>query len=219
MSIMHIVSINVGLPRTVEWRGKLVSTAIFKAPVAGPLTMEGYNLVGDQQADLSVHGGEYKAIYAYPAEHYAFWRAELPGVALGWGNFGENLTVEGLREEEVFVNDIYAVGTALLKVTEPRVPCYKLGIRFNDAQMTKRFLHSRRSGWYFAIERPGTIVAGDAISLVERREPSISMAEMFHLYGFAPDDKTLLERMVATPDLSPVWLAYAERQLANAGQG
>jgi MOSC domain-containing protein YiiM len=214
---MRIISLNVGLPRTVEWRGKQVSTAIFKAPVEGPLTLEGYNFVGDQQADLSVHGGHYKAVYAYPAEHYALWREELPGVDLGWGNFGENLTVEGLREEEVLVNDVYAIGTALLKVTEPRVPCYKLGIRFNDPQMTKRFLQSRRSGWYFAIERPGVIAAGDTISLVQRSEGSISVAEMFHIYGFAPDDTTLLERMVATPDLSPVWLAYGLRQLGREG--
>jgi MOSC domain-containing protein YiiM len=212
---MRVISVNVGRPQVVDWHGRQVSTAIFKSPVAGPVPVQADNLVGDEQADLSVHGGPYKAIYAYPAEHYGYWRAELPDVELSWGMFGENLTVEGLAEQDLLVGDIFAVGSALLRVSEPRVPCYKLGLRFNDAQMVKRFLHSRRSGFYFSIAQAGTIEAGDSISLVQRAADSVSIADMFRVYGFEPDDLATFKRMAALPELSDAWRSFAMQKIAK----
>src|SRR5262249_7125240 len=141
MATMHVVSVNVGLPREVEWFGRTVRTAIFKEPVEGKLALRTLNLDGDRQADLTVHGGAEKAVYVYPAEHYEFWRKELPATEFTWGMFGENLTVSGLREAELSIGDRLLVGSAELVVTQPRVPCYKLGVRFNRADMTKRFYH------------------------------------------------------------------------------
>jgi len=153
---MKIVSVNVGLPREVSWKGRTVQTAIFKEPVAGAVTIRELNLAGDQQADLTVHGGLEKAVYAYPAEHYEYWRKELSDVSLSWGAFGENLTTEGLREDTLCIGDVLRVGSAVLQITQPRMPCYKLELRFDRDDMIKRFLASGRSGFYFSvIEREG----------------------------------------------------------------
>ena len=210
---MRVISVNVGRPQTVEWHGRRVSTAIFKSPVAGPVPVQADNLADDEQADLSVHGGPSKAVYAYPAEHYNYWCAELPTVDFSWGMFGENLTVEGLDEGDLLVGDIFAVGSALLRVSEPRVPCYKLGLRFNDPQMVKRFLHSRRSGFYFSIAQAGVIQAGDPIALVQRAVESVSIADMFRVYGFEPDDRATLERMAGLAQLSEGWRHFATQKL------
>jgi MOSC domain-containing protein YiiM len=157
---MRVVSVNVGLPRSVRWRGRDVTTGIFKEPVEGRVRLQRLNLDGDRQADLAVHGGAGKAVYAYPLEHYAFWREEL-GQDLTCGAFGENLTVEGLPlEEEMALGDRFKIGSAELVVTQPRVPCYKLGLRFGRDDMPKRFLASRRSGYYLAVEREGSVGAG-----------------------------------------------------------
>ncbi|MGH9813488.1 MAG: MOSC domain-containing protein, partial [Candidatus Acidiferrales bacterium] len=165
---MKLISVNVGLPREVSANGQRVLTGIFKQPVAGRVGVRRLNLDGDRQADLSVHGGPDKAVYAYPAEHYDFWRHELPGMELPFGMFGENLTVEGLREDEVNIGDRFAIGTAEFQVTQPRLPCYKLGIKFGRADMVKRFLHSRCTGFYFRVVKEGEVEAGDAIALVHR---------------------------------------------------
>jgi len=149
---MRIVSLNVGLPREVTWQGKVVTTGIFKKPVDVAVMLRTLNLDGDGQADLSVHGGISKAVYAYPSEHYAFWRAEFPEMNLPWGMFGENFTTEGLLEEEIYIGDRFRVGEAEITATEPRMPCYKLGIKFGRADIMKRFLASRRSGFYFAVK-------------------------------------------------------------------
>src|SRR6266480_681018 len=150
---MKVMSVNVGLPREVEWHGKTVLTSIFKEPVTGRVRVERLNLVGDRQSDLTVHGGVDKAVYAYPSEHYGYWRAELPGVDLPWGMFGENFTTEGLLEEAVYIGDKFRIGETEVMVTEPRMPCYKLGIKFGRADIIKRFLASRRTGFYFAVVR------------------------------------------------------------------
>jgi len=160
---MKILSVNVGLPREVSWQGKLVTTGIFKEPVNAPVMLRTLNLDGDQQADLTVHGGVDKAVYAYPSEHYHYWRAELPGVDLTWGMFGENFTTEGLLEEAVYIGDRFRVEETEVMVTEPRMPCYKLGIKFSRADIIKRFLASRRTGFYFAVVREGMVGTGDAI--------------------------------------------------------
>jgi MOSC domain-containing protein YiiM len=182
----------------------MVSTAIFKQPVEGPVAMREHNLHGDEQADLSVHGGRHKAIYLYPSEHYAYWREQLPDVEFHWGMFGENLTVEGL-DEGIAIGDLLEVGTALLRITEPRMPCYKLGLRFGRPDMLKRFLRSRRTGFYAAIERAGAIQAGDSIRYVQRDASDVTIADMVQVYGFSPKDPALVARILALPDLSEPW--------------
>jgi len=173
---MKLVAVSVGRPRQVEWRGEKVLTSIFKAPVAGRVRVGRLNIEGDEQSDLEVHGGEDKAVYAYPAEHYAYWREQLPGVELPWGAFGENLTVEGLLEESVHVGDRFRAGTAELQVTDPRMPCYKLALRFNRTDMVKRFLKCGRTGFYLAVLKEGEIGAGDAIEPSGQSEQRISIA-------------------------------------------
>jgi MOSC domain-containing protein YiiM len=160
---MKLVAISVGGSRDVQWRGRGVRTSIFKTPVSHRVRVARNNVEGDQQSDLSVHGGPDKAVYAYPAEHYDFWRRELPEAELPWGAFGENFTTEGLAEDAVCIGDRYRIGTAELVVTQPRMPCYKLAIRFGQVGMVKQFLDSRRSGFYLAVEREGDAGAGDAI--------------------------------------------------------
>src|SRR6266513_1423233 len=185
---MKILSLNVSLPREVTWQGKLVTTGIFKEPVNGPVMLRTLNLEGDQQADLTVHGGVDKAVYAYPSEHYGYWRAELPGVDLPWGMFGENFTTEGLFEETVYIGDRFRIGDAEVIVTEPRMPCYKLGIKFGRADMIKRFLASRRTGFYFAVAREGAVGAGDAIKLIRPEQQETSVGDITRLYAFEKND-------------------------------
>ena len=161
---MRVLSVNVGRSRDVEWRGEVVRTGIFKAPVTGRAAVTRLNVAGDQQADLSVHGGVDKAVYAYPGEHYAFWREALPGVELPWGAFGENLTTDGLSEATVRVGDELRIGSTQLVVTQPRMPCFKLNVRFGRPDMVKRFLRSGRTGFYLAVVQEGDIGPGDAVA-------------------------------------------------------
>ena len=179
---MKIVSLNAGVPRTVLYKGRTVKTAIFKAPVTGTARIRRHNLDGDAQADLDVHGGPSKAVYGYPSEHYDFWRSELAGLDLPWGMFGENLTTEGLSEEALGVGDTFRVGTAVLRVTEPRVPCFKLALRFDREDMVKRFLQSGRSGFYFAVVEEGDVAAGAPVEKVARDPEGISIADLARLY-------------------------------------
>ncbi len=173
---MHVVSVNVSLPKTVEWQGRKVTTGIFKKPVAGRIQIRRTGLAGDRQADPSVHGGPTKAVYAYPSGHYSFWRRELDRSDLPWGSFGENLTTEGLDERTLRIGDRLRVGSALLRVTQPRMPCYKLGIRFGQMDMVRRFLASGRSGFYLAVLEEGDVAAGDPIELLQTKNnlPTVS---------------------------------------------
>jgi len=175
---MKVLSVNVGLPRAIEWRGEYVTTGIFKSPVPGPVAVRTMNLDGDRQADLTVHGGARKAVYAYPHEHYAYWREELPHADLGFGAFGENLTIQGILESDVSSGDTLEIGSALFQVTIPRMPCYKLGIRFDRADMVKRFWRSRRCGFYLSVAREGVITAGDEI-LLTHAHGAPTIAEVF----------------------------------------
>jgi MOSC domain-containing protein YiiM len=174
---MQVISINVGLPREVEWRDGIIRTSIFKQPVTGRVHVDRLNIEGDRQSDLTVHGGVDKAVYVYPSEHYDFWRKELPDFDLPWGAFGENLTTTGLTEDAVRIGDRLGIGSAELVVTQPRMPCFKLTIRFGRADMIKRFYRSGRSGFYLAVAKEGEIGAGDEISLLNRDAEAITIAE------------------------------------------
>ena len=210
---MKILSVNVGLPREVSWQGKFVRTGIFKEPVKGPVMLRTLNLDGDGQADLTVHGGVSKAVYAYPSEHYAFWRTEFPEMNLPWGMFGENLTTEGLLEDAVYIGDRFRVGQTELMVTEPRMPCYKLGIKFGHTDIIKRFLASRRSGFYFAVMREGMVSAGDALELIGREQQDISVADITRLYAFEKDDVKALRRAIEVDALPENWKGYFQHQI------
>ena len=210
---MKIVAVSVGRPRDVQWRGQSVRTSIFKTPVSGRVQVAHDNIEGDQQSDLSVHGGPEKAVYAYPKEHYEFWRRELPDAELPWGAFGENLTTEGLLEDDVWIGDRYRVGTTELVVTQPRMPCYKLAIRFGHADVVKRFLKSARSGFYFAIDREGDLGAGDAIERVARGDKRLTIADVVSLYATDSDNQALLENASANPALPDAWRDYFRKRL------
>jgi MOSC domain-containing protein YiiM len=205
---MRLLSVNVGRPRIVLWKGTQVSTGIFKTPVEGPVEVHDLNLRGDRQADLSVHGGRYKAVYGYPSEHYAYWRKELPQADLAWGAFGENLTTEGLLETDLHIGDQVRIGSALLQVTQPRSPCYKLTIRFTRDDMVKRFAESNTSGFYFAVLQEGTLQAGDEITIVQRDPAAVSVADINYLYYRQSQDPKLFARAVALESLPQSWRDY-----------
>lgn len=202
---MRLISVNVGRPRLVTWRGQTVSTGIIKEPIAGRVAVRALNLDGDRQADLSVHGGPDKAVYAYPSEHYPYWRGELPGAQLAWGAFGENLTTDGLSEAGVNVGDRLRVGTAELQVTQPRLPCFKLGLRFGRADMVKRFMLSGRTGFYLAVLREGEAGAGDAVELVARDPSGVTVADLVRLYARDRDDVKTMRRAVGVEALPAGW--------------
>jgi len=210
---MKILSVNVGLPREVTWQGKLVTTGIFKEPVNAPVMLRTLNLDGDRQADLTVHGGMNKAVYVYPSEHYGYWRTELPGLDLPWGMFGENFTTEGLLEEAVYIGDRFRIGETEVMATEPRMPCYKLGIKFGRPDIIKRFLASRRTGFYFTVVREGMVGTSDAIKLIGREQQEISVADITRLYAFEKNDLKALRRAVGVDSLPESWKGYFQHQL------
>jgi MOSC domain-containing protein YiiM len=216
---MRIVSLNAGVPRTVISHGRAVTTGIFKSPVQGPVMLRRFNLDGDRQADLENHGGRDKAVYAYPSEHYEFWRQEFPGMELHWGMFGENLTTEGLNEENACIGDHFRIGEAVVKVTQPRIPCYKLGIRFGRDDMVKRFLASRRSGIYFSVQEEGLIDAGDAIERIHRSEHGITVAEINRVFVTGSEDLDALRRIVRLEILPSGLQNDFMQQLAAAQAG
>src|SRR5437773_2195586 len=213
---MKIISLNVGMPREVIWHGRSVTTGIFKEPVAGRVALRKLNLDGDGQADLRVHGGEYKAVYCYPVEHYRSWKKELPGRELPMGMFGENFTTEGLLEDEVHVGDRFSIGSAEVVVTQPRLPCYKLGVRFGADDMVKRFLASGRSGFYFAVIREGEVGAGDEIKVIARDPNGIPVSEITRLYvakRYADEDVASVNRALRVAALPGSWTEYFRQRL------
>lgn len=193
---MKIISLNVGLPRRFDYHNLDVTTSIFKSAVSGPRLLRRMNVDGDCQADLSVHGGKNKAVYAYPSEHYDYWREQLPEYEFVWGNFGENFTTEGLLEEAAFLGDHYRVGGATVKVAQPRLPCFKLGLRFDRPDMVKRFLLSRRSGVYFSVVEEGMVSSGDTLERVLEDQRRISIADINRTYLEPEKHRGLLERIV-----------------------
>ena len=210
---MRLISVNVGRPRDVDWHGRVVQTSIWKSPVKGQVRVTTLNLAGDEQSDLSVHGGPEKAVYVYPSEHYDYWRRELPAADLPWGAFGENLTTEGLLEADVSIGDRLRAGSAEFLVTQPRVPCYKLGIRFGRDDMVKRFLHSGRSGFYLAVLHEGEVAADSPCEFAARDRRGITVADIAALYARDVDDEDLLRRAVELPALPEGWKEHFRKRL------
>jgi MOSC domain-containing protein YiiM len=238
---MRVISVNVGLPREVAWHGSIVSTGIYKEPVDGRIALRKLNLEGDGQADLTVHGGKYKAAYCYPLEHYEYWKRELPGRELPMGVFGENLTVvdspvegysageagasedSGLPEARVHLGDRFQVGSAEVVVTQPRMPCYKLGIRFESDDMVRRFLASGRTGFYLAVTREGEVGAGDEMKVLSRDPNGVSISEIVRLYtkkSYSRADVALVERAGRVEEFPDSWRQYLyERVGLNRNPG
>ena len=215
-----LVSINCGLPRTVVWHGRQVTTAIYKQPVEGRVALRTLNLDGDRQADLSVHGGADKAVYCYPVAHYAYWRAELPGRELPPGSFGENFTIDDFVEDSVHIGDRFSIGSAEVVVTQPRLPCYKLGVKFESDDMVKRFLTSRRTGFYVAVAREGDVGAGDTMTLIGREASAVPIPWITRLYvakTYSRDDIDAIERVLTVAALPGSWKEYFEERLKRRG--
>ena len=210
---MQLVSLNVARPRLVVYKETPINTGIFKEPVSGPVQLRALNLDGDRQADLSAHGGPYKAVYGYPSEHYPFWRQELPGVDLPWGMFGENFTTSGLLEDELHVGDRFQIGAAIVMVRQPRTPCYKLAAKFQRDNMLQRFLVSGRSGFYFSVEQEGSVAEGDAFELLKRNEEGIMIAELNRLFGREKYNQELLRKAIRTEALPENWREYLAERL------
>jgi len=202
---MRLVSVNVGLPRLLAWKGASFKTGIFKKAVDGRIMLRETNLDGDRQADLSVHGGVNKAVYSYPSEHYSYWRHQLPKEELSWGAFGENITAEGLLESGVCMGDQYRVGSAVVRVTTPRLPCFKLAAKFRREDMIKRFLSSGYSGFYFSVVEEGEVAAGDEFLFLTSEIPSLTIAEFNHLYTSPAPELELLKRAVEVKSLPESW--------------
>jgi MOSC domain-containing protein YiiM len=179
---MKVLSVNVGFPRKVLFNGQTVTTAIFKDPITGPVILRKLNIDGDKQADLTVHGGLDKAVYSYPEEHYDYWRKQFPDMDLVWGMFGENFTTEGLMEDAVNIGDQLQIGSAKLVATQPRMPCYKLGVRFGHMEIIRMFMASNRPGIYFRVLKEGKVQRGDKIEVVKRDENNVKVTDIVSLY-------------------------------------
>ncbi len=217
---MKLVSVNTGLPREVMWHGRSVTTGIFKQPVAGRVGLRKLNLDGDRQADLTVHGGEYKAVYCYPIEHYDFWRRELPGRELPAAIFGENFTTDGLLEDSVHIGDRFSIGSAEVIVTQPRLPCYKLGVRFQSDDMVKRFLASGRTGFYLAVTHEGEVGAGDEIKVIGRDPNGVPGSEITRLYTakrYGDNEVSSIGCALRVAALPESWKEYFRERLQKVG--
>jgi len=221
---MKLVSVNTGMPREVKWHGRMVTTGIFKEPVTGRVALRRLNLDGDRQADLSVHGGEHKAVYCYSLAHYDYWKRELPGRELPMGMFGENFTLDdggdGLHEESVYLGDRFSVGTAEVAVTQPRLPCYKLGVRFESDDMVKRFLASGRTGFYVAVLREGEVGAGDEMKVIAQEANAVAVSEITRLYvtkRFGKAEIGAVRRALRVEELPESWKEYFRERMRQAG--
>ena len=204
---MKVLSVNVGFPRKVLFNGQIITTAIFKDPVKGPIMLRKLNLDGDKQADLTVHGGLDKAVYSYPAEHYDYWRKQFPNTDLVWGMFGENFTTEGLLEDAVNVGDQFHIGSAKLVATQPRMPCYKLGVRFGRMDVIRRFMASGRSGIYFKVSTEGEVQTGDKIKIIRRDKNNVTVKDIVSLYIARNDIDNIetMKRATKIRDLPEGW--------------
>jgi MOSC domain-containing protein YiiM len=217
---MKLVSLNVGLPREVTWHNQVFSTGIFKQPVSGRLALRTLNLDGDRQADLTVHGGTHKAVYCYPSEHYYYWKKELPGRELPTAIFGENFTVDEMFEDSLYLGDRFGIGTAEVVVTQPRLPCFKLGIRFQDDRMVKRFLAAGRSGFYLAVTKEGEVGAGDTFERLAVDPHAVPVSEITRLFiakSYTNGDVTAVRRLLQVSAVPEDWKTYFRDRIDQAG--
>jgi MOSC domain-containing protein YiiM len=215
---MKVLSLNVGKPREVMWHGRAVTTGIFKTPVPGRVALRTLNFDGDGQADLRVHGGTHKAVYCYQRQHYDYWRAELPGTDLPFGMFGENLTIDGPGEDDIHLGDAFTVGSAAVVVTQPRLPCYKLGLKFQSDDMVKRFLASRRTGFYLAVTREGDVGAGDDLVEIARDPNAVPVSDVTRLYvtkRYNADDTASMQRILQVSAVPDSWKEWFRGRLAD----
>ncbi len=213
--LMKIISLNLGLPRQVNYRGEIVNTGIFKEPIQHRVKLRKLNLDGDKQADLTVHGGIDKAVYSYAKEHYEFWRKDLQDMSLPWGMFGENFTTVGLLEESVNIGDAFQIGTARVIATQPRMPCYKLGVKFGRMDIIKRFLASGLTGIYFKVLQEGEVGTGDEIKLINRDQYNVTVRDIVRLYTVDREDVQTMERAIKVKDLPDGWRFHFIEQLGQ----
>lgn len=212
---MRVISVNVGLPREIVWQGDRFSTGIFKEPVSGRVAVRSLNLDGDRQADLTVHGGRDKAVYIYPSEHYGFWRGVLNRDNLPYGSFGENLTLEGVAEDDIHIGDRLLAGTAELVITQPRIPCFKLAAKFDRPEIGKEFLQSGRSGFYAAVVREGEVGVGDACRFLARDPGAVRIADLNRLLQPQAGDRALMIRALAVEALAESWRSMLNKRLSH----
>lgn len=208
-----ILSVNVSTPKMVEFEGQKVTTAIFKEPVKGRIRLKRLNLDGDKQADLKVHGGPDKAVYAYPFEHYQFWCDIYPYTKMPYGMFGENLTIVGLMESEVNVGDRFGIGSSKVIATQPRMPCFKLGVKFGNMNILRKFLVSRRSGIYFKVLEEGEVGAGDSIIKLESDTNRVTISDIVRLYTTDKEDIDMMQCALKVKDLPAGWRNYFNKQI------
>lgn len=210
---MQVKGLFTGKPREVEYNGKIISTGIFKYPIVGPVKVYTLNMEGDGQADLSVHGGINKAVYAYPIEHYTYWQDTRPDLSFEVGTFGENLSVSGMKEDSVFIGDTYQIGEVTFSVTTPRMPCFKLGLRVGDPSFIKDFLKANKSGFYFKVLQEGRLDIGDHIKKVGEDGYRLSIREVVSLYDKQKTNKALLTKAVNSPSLPQDWIDHFRQKL------
>lgn len=213
--MMKVLSIHVGKPREVQYQGKTVATGIFKEKVNGPVRVNRLNLEGDQQADLSVHGGPDKAVYAYPAEHYSYWKTARPDLVFEPGIFGENLSVHGLNEDEACIGDRFKIGTAIFGITSPRMPCFKLGIKMKDPKFIKHFMQAQRTGFYFKVVQEGVVKSENPIEKIKSDPQQLTVNEIVRLYTTDKENQALLQKAVNTSSLPQDWRDFFAKRLKH----
>ena len=213
---MQLLSINVGLPKEVQYKGKKVRTGIFKQTVKGPVKVNYLNLEGDQQADLTVHGGTHKAVYVYPTEHLSYWKKCYPGKAFTLGSFGENLSTTGLIESQVSIGDRLSIGTAEFMITSPRFPCYKLALKMNEPGIIKTFTQANRNGFYLKVLKEGVIQAGQSIVMIDKDGHNFKVDQFSRLYALDRHNLGLLKKAITAPNLPQDWKEYFEGRLFKA---
>ena len=210
---MQLLSINVGQPKEVEYKGKQVLTSIFKNPVNGPVNVTTLNLEGDRQADLTVHGGIHKAVYVYPTEHLPYWSQQYPEKQFTYGSFGENLSTSGLLETDICIGDQLRIGRAEFSVTSPRFPCFKLGIKMNDPGFIKAFMQANRSGFYLMVLKEGVIAPGQEIEIIGSDGYNFSVEEFSRLYALDRYNQSLLRKAIKAPSITEDWKEFFEERL------
>lgn len=208
---MKLLSIQIGQPRTVSYNNRLVKTSIFKEAVDGPVKVGKLGIAGDTQSDLTVHGGQFKAVYAYPTEHFEYWKVTTPQHSFGNGSFGENLSTQGMLETEVSIGDVFQIGSVVLRVSQPRFPCYKLGVKFGDSQMVKHFYDSLKSGIYFEVLEEGMIEAGDEI-VMKSKSGGTSIHDFVMAKNSNGSDKLRINKLLVDPHLIDEWKEYFEQK-------